>query len=175
MKCLTAISWSIADPAPITEAEERTPPNTLREKTMSKTTTTSETLKHGRLGLTTLSALLVAALFALAPVPALAESTCGDMDGDGVCNADDNCLKTANPMQYNSDDDALGDACDCDYNQDRMVDELDFELFADNFGDTVLADGSNGVFDHNEDGEINVTDYISFQRAFGSRVKMDGR
>ncbi len=137
---------------------------------MSKTTRTIEILKHGRCGL---SALLVAALFALAPAPALADEYCGDMDGDGVCNADDNCLKTWNPEQYNTDDDALGDACDCDYNQDKMVDELDFELFVDSFGDPV--DGSNGVFDHNEDGEINVIDYIFFQNAFGTRVTMDGR
>jgi hypothetical protein len=119
--------------------------------------------------------LLVAALFALAPVPALANQHCGDIDGDGVCNADDNCLKTANPMQYNSDEDALGDACDCDYNQDKMVDELDFEEFVANFGDMVLADGSNGAFDHNEDGFINAIDYNYFNAAFGSRVKMDGR
>ena len=51
---------------------------------MSKTTTTIGTLKHGRRGLTTLSALLVAALFALAPAPVLADSHCGpsDMDPD---------------------------------------------------------------------------------------------
>ena len=142
---------------------------------MSQTTSTTETLKHGRRGLTTLSALLVAAIFALSPALASADSDCGDIDGDGICNAVDNCLKTANPMQYNSDDDLLGDACDCDYNQDKIVDELDFEQFIFNFGDTVLADGSNGVFDHNEDGEINVLDYIAFQGAFGSRVTMDGR
>ena len=139
---------------------------------MSQTTSTIKTLKSARRGL---SALLVAAIFALSPALAAAGSHCGDMDGDGVCNADDNCLKTANPMQYNSDEDALGDACDCDYNQDKIVDELDFEEFVFNFGDTVLADGSNGVFDHNEDGEINIMDYISLQGAFGSRVKMDGR
>ena len=151
---------------------------------MSQTTTTSETLKHGRLGLTTLSALLVAALFALAPVSALAESYCGDIDGDGVCNADDNCLKTANPMQYNSDDDALGDACDCDYNQDKMVDELDFQEFVANFGHMVDPDhkpilsavtgeelkgnATNGIFDHNEDGVIGVADFGLFNTAYGS-------
>ncbi len=157
---------------------------------MSKTTTTSESLNHSRRGLTTLSALLVAAIFALSPALAAADSYCGDMDGDGVCNADDNCLKTANPMQYNSDEDELGDACDCDYNDDGMVDELDFEELVFRYGDTVVPDfgpissvkggtlasnPSNGIFDHNEDGEINVMDYVSFQGAFGTRVKMDGR
>ena len=144
-----------------------------------------------RRSLTTLGALLVAATFALAPAPVVAKEECGDLDLDGICNGVDNCMKVANPLQHNSNDGLLGDACDCDYNQDGMVDELDFEEFVDNFGDTVDPDhrpiisavtgeelkgnATNGVFDHNEDGAINVIDYIFFQQAFGSKVKMDGR
>src|SRR5262245_14021636 len=35
-----------------------------------------------------------------------------DTDGDGVCDAIDNCTTIANPTQSNGDADALGDACD---------------------------------------------------------------
>ena len=36
----------------------------------------------------------------------------GDADGDGVCDAVDNCPNVANPNQANTDGDTLGDACD---------------------------------------------------------------
>jgi hypothetical protein len=36
----------------------------------------------------------------------------GDVDADGVSNADDNCFEVANPDQTNGDGDGLGDACD---------------------------------------------------------------
>jgi hypothetical protein len=35
-----------------------------------------------------------------------------DADGDGICDAGDNCPTVANPSQANLDGDALGDACD---------------------------------------------------------------
>ena len=78
------------------------------------------------------AALLVAAAWMLTPAPALA---CGDLDGDGICNDDDNCLKTRNPDPWDSDGDGYGDACDCDYHQDGKVDEFDLEELVLNFGD----------------------------------------
>jgi len=36
----------------------------------------------------------------------------GDIDGDGVTNADDNCFEVSNPDQTNNDGDGLGDVCD---------------------------------------------------------------
>jgi hypothetical protein len=36
----------------------------------------------------------------------------GDTDGDGVCDANDNCPAVANPDQADSDGDGVGDACD---------------------------------------------------------------
>jgi Thrombospondin type 3 repeat len=37
---------------------------------------------------------------------------CNDSDGDGVCDADDNCPATANPNQADADGDGVGDVCD---------------------------------------------------------------
>ena len=164
---------------------------------MNQTTTTIiETLKHGRRSLTALGALLVAATFALAPAPVVAQQKeCGDLDQDGICNGVDNCMKIPNPLQHNSNEGPLGDACDCDYNQDKMVDEKDFLEFQAHFNETVdpsfrpidsavpneegvieelKGNATNGIFDHNEDGEINIQDYITFQGEFGTRVNLDG-
>jgi hypothetical protein len=37
---------------------------------------------------------------------------CPDTDGDGVCNAVDNCPTVANLNQADSDNDGIGDACE---------------------------------------------------------------
>src|SRR5437867_3444974 len=37
---------------------------------------------------------------------------CRDQDGDGVCDADDDCPQVANPDQADADGDGIGDACD---------------------------------------------------------------
>jgi hypothetical protein len=41
------------------------------------------------------------------------EAICRDRDGDGVCDADDNCPAAANAGQADADADGLGDVCEC--------------------------------------------------------------
>jgi len=48
-----------------------------------------------------------------------------DADQDGVADATDNCQATANTDQANTDDDALGDACDLDVDGDNLANAAD--------------------------------------------------
>jgi hypothetical protein len=77
----------------------------------------------------------------------------GDTDGDGVCNANDNCPDVANADQADSDGDGVGDACDAppdpcaglggDTDGDGVCDSADI---CPGFDDTVDGDG-DGVPD----------------------------
>jgi hypothetical protein len=56
------------------------------------------------------------------------ESTCGDLnpqpgdvDGDGVGDAEDNCPEDANPSQKDTDGDTEGNACDPDKDEDGVA------------------------------------------------------
>jgi hypothetical protein len=44
-----------------------------------------------------------------------------DGDGDGVADAADDCLATADPAQRDSDGDGYGNACDADFDGDGIV------------------------------------------------------
>ena len=48
-----------------------------------------------------------------------------DLDQDGIVNSEDNCMRTPNPSQLNSDDDNQGDACDPDDDNDNILDAND--------------------------------------------------
>jgi hypothetical protein len=64
---------------------------------------------------------------------AAAHSLCGkrhkvpgvDDDGDGVPNLSDNCPTVANPRQADTDNDAIGDACDDDKDGDTVLNASD--------------------------------------------------
>lgn len=48
-----------------------------------------------------------------------------DSDGDGVADADDNCVNTANADQADADGDGTGDACEPDSDSDGVIDDTD--------------------------------------------------
>ncbi len=48
-----------------------------------------------------------------------------DSDNDGISDDIDNCPSTANPLQENTDNDALGNACDPDDDNDGILDGSD--------------------------------------------------
>jgi len=76
-----------------------------------------------------------------------------DMDGDGIDNSLDNCVSVANGDQTNTDNDALGDACDSDDDGDGVPDETDaFPLDATESVDTD-NDGVGNNADTDDDGD----------------------
>ena len=88
------------------------------------------------------------AFVAASPTPnaANAGSGDGDIDDDGILDADDNCPNASNPLQGNHDTDAQGDACDPDDDDDSKTDGSD----SCPAGDTGWT--SNGTSDQDSDG-----------------------
>lgn len=83
-----------------------------------------------------------------------------DADLDGVTDEADNCVKTANADQRDSDLDGHGNACDADLNGDGQVNFLDLVLFRRRFG---TAD-PHADFDGS--GLVNFADLTRFKAMF---------
>ena len=70
--------------------------------------------------------------------------TDGDSDSDGVADDIDNCPSVSNSEQFDFDDDALGDDCDPDDDNDGYDDELELALGSDPFdADSIPPSGIN--------------------------------
>ena len=72
----------------------------------------------------------------------------GDIDGDGVLNAADNCPAVATPTQADTDKDGQGDACDADADGDGIANDVETAfgtnpLKADTDGDLVRDNVDN--------------------------------
>jgi hypothetical protein len=107
---------------------------------------------------------------------------CVDSDGDGICDADDNCPGVANPGQEDRDGDGVGDACDncpdvpnpgqedengngigdacevarCDMDGDGDIDSLDIKAITRLRGQKVPP--APAIADYDGNGTINVND-----------------
>ena len=109
---------------------------------------------------------------------------CLDSDGDGICDADDNCVSTPNPDQADADQDGVGDVCDncvdvfnpdqqdsdgdgigdactnqemkCDIDGDSDIDKDDISVIFGMRGTTVPP--GNPLADLDDNGIININD-----------------
>lgn len=93
-----------------------------------------------------------------------------DTDGDGFADNVDNCPKTANPTQMDSDGDGFGNACDADLNGDRRVDALDQALFSQAYGTSQGQAAFLPAADMDSSGQINALDLMRFRRRMGLAV-----
>ncbi len=86
---------------------------------------------------------------------------------DGVADAADNCIDAFNPDQRDSDLDGYGDACDPDFNNDGIVDNVDLRLL----GPLNVVRGG-GRFqksrDLNGDDAVDRDDYVILKRRYGT-------
>jgi hypothetical protein len=96
-----------------------------------------------------------------------------DRDGDGVPDSFDNCPWIENADQLDSDEDDVGDVCDCDAvplaadgNDDGSVDGADYTIWADNYGRHQPVIRTEGDF--NCDGSVDGADYTVWADSFGA-------
>lgn len=93
-----------------------------------------------------------------------------DTDGDGIADNVDNCPKTSNAHQLDSDADGFGNACDADFNGDRRVDALDQALFDAAYGSSTGQPAFLPAADMDGDGRITALDLMRFKRRLGLPV-----
>lgn len=82
-----------------------------------------------------------------------------DADADGIADSDDNCLNTPNASQTDTNFDGFGNACDADYWNDGLVDDVDFEIFAKAFGSSTGDPNFNPDVDSDDNGVIGISDF----------------
>ncbi len=77
-----------------------------------------------------------------------------DLDGDGIINEEDNCVKSSNADQLNSDGDFKGDACDDDNDNDGILNEQDTcPLYFSLEQTDTDSDGTGNLCDDDDDGD----------------------
>jgi glucose/arabinose dehydrogenase len=89
-----------------------------------------------------------------------------DTDGDGIADGQDNCTRASNPDQLDTDGDQIGNACDCDFNQDDFCGGPDFTLFIGCFNAPTGGDPACEAADMNGDGFVGGPDYTLFIGGF---------
>ena len=85
-----------------------------------------------------------------------------DTDDDGVIDKIDNCIEIANIDQRDTDSDGYGNICDADFNNNGVVDPLDFSLLKAGFGSTTEPD-----LDLNGNGIVDPFDFSTLKASFG--------
>ena len=98
----STVTSSTTTAPPTTTSTTSLPPTTVTTSTTTTTTTSSSSSTSTLAPTTTTSTTTTSTT--LPPCP--------DADGDGVCDANDDCPAVANPDQADGDGDGVGDACD---------------------------------------------------------------
>jgi len=75
--------------------------------------------------------------------------TLPDADLDGVPDEWDNCSIDMNASQLDSDLDGIGNACDCDFDNNNFCDTADFLTLGSNFNQAVPPANPNTDMDGN--------------------------
>jgi len=81
-----------------------------------------------------------------------------DSDGDGIIDANDNCILASNPSQQDTNGDGFGNQCDPDLNNDGFTNFADLGLFRSVFFFNSANPDFNPDADFNNDGFINFND-----------------
>jgi chitodextrinase len=93
--------------------------------------------------------------------PATTEAVIGsDQDGDGIADAQDNCILDANADQRDTDGDNYGNICDPDFNGDLVVNATDLAYMKVNFF------GTDPDADLDGDGFVNAADLAILKNFF---------
>ena len=79
----------------------------------------------------------------------MGQACSADLDGDGVPNGNDNCLRDFNPNQQDRDADSLGDVCDVDIDGDGLAGA---NTFGEPDVDNCDLDYNPGQEDNDQDG-----------------------
>jgi hypothetical protein len=82
-----------------------------------------------------------------------------DTDGDGIPDSSDNCIGLPNTGQLDTDGDAYGNACDCDFDQGGECNIADFSIFVPDF---VAAEDSGVGTDMDGNGSVGIADFNLF-------------
>lgn len=84
-----------------------------------------------------------------------------DTDGDTVLDNVDNCRLTANQNQIDTDGDGIGNSCDPDFNNDCVVNFVDYSAMT-----AVFLSTDSPLFDLTGDGVVNFLDVSVFTDYF---------
>jgi hypothetical protein len=105
-------------------------------------------------------------------VAAIAALVSTDVDGDAVSSFCDNCPNVPNRDQLDTDDDGIGNICDCDFDEDGYCNSNDATAFLADYQTGI--DGGQGT-DMNGDGSVDDADFALFEPMFAANAPGEGR